>query len=62
VAPVESSEPSYVATTIFKDRPSFEKWSKGAKTDLEAAKSEKVYYEGTLVINSGEYGRERYST
>jgi heme-degrading monooxygenase HmoA len=56
VSPVESSEPSYVAATIFQDQASFEKWSKNdARTEVDCeAKREKVYYEGTLVINSGE--------
>lgn len=58
VGQVESSEPSYVTTTIFKDRASFENWAKTANTDINAEQSrspEKVYYEGTLVINSGKY-------
>jgi len=58
VGQVESSEPSYVTATIFKDRASFENWAKTANTDINAEQSrspEKVYYEGTLVINSGKY-------
>ena len=56
VAPVESSEPSYVAATIFQDQASYEKWSKNdARTEVDGdVKREKVFYEGTLVINSGE--------
>jgi hypothetical protein len=55
VAPMDATEPTYVATTIFQDRSSYEKWqSTTTKPDMALQRSpETVYYEGTLVISSG---------
>lgn len=59
VGEVESSEPTYVATYVFEDRTSFEKWAASVK-DMEEIRScwtkapEKTFYEGTLVISSPE--------
>jgi heme-degrading monooxygenase HmoA len=56
---VDPSEPTYVATYVFQDRPSFESWAASVK-NMEDANScwtkapEKSYYEGTLVISSSE--------
>jgi heme-degrading monooxygenase HmoA len=54
------TEPTYVATTIFQDRPSFEKWNLlvAALTSTESAVDfctkapNRVFYEGTLVITN----------
>lgn len=59
VAPVDPTEPSFVATKIFKDRASFESWVKKAAAGPSFSETtqkrppEAVYYEGTLVISSG---------
>jgi hypothetical protein len=56
---MDATEPTYVATTIFQDRQSYEQWA--ATTTTNPSKMslqrtpEKVYYEGTLVISSGTY-------
>jgi heme-degrading monooxygenase HmoA len=53
---MDSGEPTYVRTTIFKDRKSFEEWvaSHPRATIATQRAPEIVYYEGTLVISSGE--------
>jgi hypothetical protein len=55
---MDATEPSYVATTIFKDRASFNAWMVDRKgTPLANLKRtpETVFYEGTLVISSGTF-------
>lgn len=55
VAPMDATEPTYVATTIFQDRKSYEQWSLSRSTinNLKLQrKPETVFYEGTLVISS----------
>ena len=56
VAPMDATEPTYVATTIFQSRKSYEQWSSSRNnnnmTQLQR-KPETVFYEGTLVISSG---------
>ena len=52
---MDATEPTYVATTIFQDRKSYEQWS-SSRSDNNMTlqrKPETVYYEGTLVISSG---------
>lgn len=56
VAPMDATEPTYVATTIFQNRKSYEQWSSSRSNDNMMRlqrKPETVYYEGTLVISSG---------
>ena len=54
---MDATEPTYVATTIFQDRTSYEQWSSlrnsnNNKMTLQR-NPETVFYEGTLVISSG---------
>lgn len=58
---MESSEPTYVATTIFENKEQFDEYDnkkKQAATPLEgirfAKAPEKVYYEGTLMLSAPE--------
>lgn len=56
VTPMDATEPTYVATTIFQDRKSYEQWSLLRNNENVMPlqrKPETVYYEGTLVISSG---------
>jgi hypothetical protein len=55
VTPMDPTEPTYVGTTIFQDRKSYELWvSTNKKANIETKRvPETVYYEGTLVISSG---------
>jgi hypothetical protein len=56
IVPVASTEPSYVAVSIFASRASFE--AAASRTSLstlagQTPSPETVFYEGTLVISSG---------
>jgi hypothetical protein len=55
VTPMDSSEPTYVGATIFRDRKSFDSWTaSSARANIVTRRvPETVYYEGTLVIRSG---------
>jgi hypothetical protein len=57
IVPVASTEPSYVAVTIFASRASFEAAARLtsllALPDKTSPSPETVFYEGTLVISNG---------
>jgi hypothetical protein len=54
---MDATEPTYVATSIFQDRNSYEKWQTTiTKPNMTLPRTpETVYYEGTLVISSGKF-------
>jgi hypothetical protein len=56
---MESSEPTYVATTVFENKQQFDEYDKKKKQaatplkDIRFAKApETVYYEGTLMLSA----------
>jgi hypothetical protein len=56
VTPVESSEPTYIATTVFASKQQFEEYNKKNGAPLGGAglakAPETVFYEGTLMLSA----------
>jgi hypothetical protein len=56
VTPVDSSEPTYIATTVFASKQQFEEYNKKNGAPLGGAglakAPETVFYEGTLMLSA----------